>query len=283
MADFQSLNNLTQLGKVPIDMTIEGHNAFLRGQNADQIGLQELMRKQAHEQQMDPMRVAHQQLVNKGLTLGNEKSDYELKSLGRKDKMETELWDQTKASKLAKLLDEEGEAKANTFGQQLYQKLQTTRPGTPEHRAIMGALETTKGWVEKKRDQRYEMEKVGTQAKNARELMQMQIDAGRFKGKGGGSVSFEQTLSKFKKAHEQHQALVQAELMARQEGNDALADSYKARADAIRPQAEQELKMIPAPGAVDVGAATGMATTPQGSIAPKGKPGSSSDNPIVLR
>ena len=63
----ETLANLTQLNKVPLDMTLEGLGAVQQGRRVDDIGLQELMRKQAHETQMDPMRVAHQQLVNRGL------------------------------------------------------------------------------------------------------------------------------------------------------------------------------------------------------------------------
>lgn len=280
----ETLANLTQLNKVPLDMTLEGLGAVQQGRGADNIGLQELMRKQAFETQMDPMRVAHQQLVNRGLTLGNEESGFRLAALGRKDKMETELWDQTKASQLQKLLASEGEDKAKVFGQNIYRQLQTTKPGTPQHRALMGALQTTQEWVEKARDQRDRLAQVGAQGANAKELMQMQIDAGRFKKSDKFGASFEQKLMTFKKAHEQHQALVQAAMMARQEGNEPLAETYEARALAIRPQAEQELRMIAQPGQLDVPAVANLPATPQGSIAPaKGKPGSSPDNPIVLR
>lgn len=65
MNGFQSLSNLTQLDKVPIDMTLEGLQAYHQGQRADQIGLQELMRKQAFEQSADPMRLQDMQTSNR--------------------------------------------------------------------------------------------------------------------------------------------------------------------------------------------------------------------------
>lgn len=155
----ETLSNLTQLNKVPLDMTLEGLAAVQQGRRADDIGLQELMRKQAYETQMDPLRVAHQQLVNKGLTLGNDEAGFRLASLGRKDKMETELWDQTKATQLQKLLASEGEDKAKVFAQGIYQQLRSTKPGTPQHRALMGALATTQEWVEKARDHQAALQK----------------------------------------------------------------------------------------------------------------------------
>lgn len=155
----ETLANLTQLNKVPLDMTLEGLGAVQQGRRADDIGLQELTRKQAHEIQMDPMRVAHQQLVNRGLTLGNDEAGFRLAAMGRKDRMETELWDQTKATQLQKLLASEGDDKAKIFENGIYEQLRSTKPGTPQHRALTGALETTRGWMEDRRKQQFELQK----------------------------------------------------------------------------------------------------------------------------
>lgn len=165
---FDTMTQLGQMPKVPLDMTLDGLAALRQTQQADNIGLQELMRKQSYEQQMDPLRVAEQGLRNKGLILDQQKSDYELKKLGRNDRMETELWDQTKATNLAKLLDQEGEANANMFGQQLYQRLQKTQPGTREYKAIVGALQTTKGWMEKQRDHQQRLGEIGESGRQQR-------------------------------------------------------------------------------------------------------------------
>ncbi len=165
---FDTMTQLGQMQKVPLDMTLDGLAALRQTQQADNIGLQELMRKQAYEQQMDPLRVAEQGLRNKGLILDQQKSDYELRKLGRNDKMETELWDQAKATALAKMLDQEGEANANMFGQQLYQRLQKTQPGTREYKAIVGALQTTKGWMEKQRDHQQRLGEIGESGRQQR-------------------------------------------------------------------------------------------------------------------
>lgn len=154
-----TLQGLGSLNRVPLDMTLDGLAAVRQQQQADTIGLEELMRKQQQAQRMDPLLVAEQELRNKGLTLGNQKNDYELASLGRKARMETALWDQTKATELAKLLDAEGAANAKSFEQGIYKQLQTTPKNSPQYKALTGALETTRGWLEKRRDQEFDLEK----------------------------------------------------------------------------------------------------------------------------
>lgn len=59
-----TLQGLTQLNQVPVDMTLEGMAALRQRQQTDAITLQELARKQQHEQQMDPLRIRQQQLAN---------------------------------------------------------------------------------------------------------------------------------------------------------------------------------------------------------------------------
>lgn len=54
-----------------------------------------------------------------------------------------------------------------------------------------------------------------------------------------------------------------------------LAESYRARAEEIRPQAEAELRMLQKPGEIDLSKSRTpgqpLPVTPQGSIAPKSK------------
>ena len=59
-----TLQGLTQLNQVPVDMTLEGMAALRQRQQTDAITLQELARTQQHEQQMDPLRIRQQQLAN---------------------------------------------------------------------------------------------------------------------------------------------------------------------------------------------------------------------------
>lgn len=58
------LTDLTQLPKVPVDMTLEALAATGREQQSEKIGLQELMRRQQFEQQADPMRLQRMQTDN---------------------------------------------------------------------------------------------------------------------------------------------------------------------------------------------------------------------------
>lgn len=203
----ETLNNLTQLNKVPLSMTLEGLEAVQQGRRADDIGLQELMRKQAYETQMDPLRVAHQQLVNKGLTLGNEKTGYELASLGRKDRMETELWDQKKATELQKLLASEGEAAAKVFTQNIYSQLRTTKPGSPQYKALMGALATTQDWVTSNRDQQYKLAQIEAQGRQQQKLAELRKPAtpsfdvpGILRNVMSGKLNYEKAATMFETA-----------------------------------------------------------------------------------
>jgi len=68
-----TLQGLTQLNQVPVDMTLEGLRAIGQRQRTDEITLQELARKQQYEQQADPLRIRQMQLAN----------DVSLQNLGR--------------------------------------------------------------------------------------------------------------------------------------------------------------------------------------------------------
>ena len=277
---FETIAQLGQMPKIPLDMTLDGLAAIRQTQQADQIGLQELMRKQAYEQQMDPLRVAHQQLTNKGLTLENQKGEFELKKLGRNDRMETDLWDQTKATKLAKMLDEQGEAEANVFGQQLYARLQKTRPGTAEHKAILGALETTKGWVEKRRD-------AAIAEAAQKRLFEQQTNLENLRQQGRLAVAnLKKDIAGTKDPKKLEELLTnytnQALKMPPGPERDALEQDIaytRQLMNLVRPPA-----LMVNPGAV--GGGTLLEDPSQRPLPPmpgKSKPGSSPDNPIVLR
>lgn len=250
-----TLQGLTQLNQVPVDMTLEGLRAIGNRQRTDEITLQELARKQMVAQQMDPLKIREQQLAN----------DVSLQTLGRvtRENKENDFTsDARMQAELKKHLLNASQADLDQVAQH-GQRLAYSQ--NPKERAIGQAL------LLQSKEAIQEREKIRLQGAQQQELMRMQIDAGRFKKTDKSGFSFEQSLSKFKKAHEQHQALVQQALMARREGNEPLAESYEARAEAIRPQAEAELRMLQQPGQVDLAATGGIAVTPQGSIAPQNK------------
>jgi len=250
-----TLQGLTQLNQVPVDMTLEGLRAIGNRQRTDEITLQELARKQQYEQQADPLRIRQMQLAN----------DVSLQNLGRMTRENKEgdfTSDARMQAELKKHLLSASQADLDQVAQH-GQRLAYSQ--NPKERAIGQAL------LLQSKEAIQEREKIRLQGAQQQELMRMQIDAGRFKKADKGGLTFEQSLSKFKKAHEQHQALVQQALMARREGNEPLAESYEARAESIRPQAEAELRMLQQPGQVDLAATGDIAVTPQGSIAPQNK------------
>jgi len=256
-----TLQGLTQLNQVPVDMTLEGLRAIGQRQRTDEITLQELARKQQYEQQADPLRIRQMQLAN----------DVSLQNLGRMTRENKEgdfTSDARMQAELKKHLLSASQADLDQVaqhGQRLAYSMHQDPATRAKERAIGQAL------LLQSKEAIQEREKIRLQGAQQQELMRMQIDAGRFKKADKGGFTFEQSLSKFKKAHEQHQALVQQALMARREGNEPLAESYEARAESIRPQAEAELRMLQQPGQVDLAATGDIAVTPQGSIAPQNK------------
>jgi hypothetical protein len=96
------------------------------------------------------------------------------------------------------------------------------------------------------------------------------IDAGRWK-RAGKVQSIEMTIATAKSARERHQALIDAATIATQDGDEALAESYNARAAAIRPQAEAEIANLqPRPGSPSLPALAGIPVNPNISVAPPG-------------
>ena len=107
-----------------------------------------------------------------------------------------------------------------------------------------------------------------------KELEDARIKAGKYKS-NTATKNFESTLETAKTAAQRHQLLIDGATVARQSGNEELAASYKARAEAIRPQAEAELRMLQKPGDIDLSKprtpGQPLPTVPQSSIAPGGQ------------
>jgi hypothetical protein len=259
-----------------------------RAQQHDQTGLADLMRASQHEATMDPIRVQQGQatladtqagtagklLNNDAQRMKNEVDAYVLpqaKLQAAKDLIlkGSEADEKMFAIEVDKMLRSD-DPKQRAYGTQL---LNTSRKAVEEKRAAESQRLTNQQRIELEGKQR--MREIGAQGGNAKELLQMQIDAGRFtKTDKNAPVTFEQSFTKLKKAHEKHAALIDAARAATQEGNEALAQSYLARADDLRPQAEAELRMLQKPGEVDLSQqrvpGQPIPTTPRESIAPAG-------------
>lgn len=195
-----TLLDLTRMDKIPVEFTLDGMRALRRNEETDQINLQELMRKQAYEQQMDPLRIQQQQLANQrsGQLLGE--GEYSLATMGRKDQMERDLFGTTQQAKLKELLASASDNDAKMFENELYNRARQARPGTPEHSAAMKALEFTRGAIEEKR--KSDLALRATHANNATQikLEQMRIDAGKYVKQDRFKLSFQEELARAKNA-----------------------------------------------------------------------------------
>jgi hypothetical protein len=121
--------------------------------------------------------------------------------------------------------------------------------------------------------------------KHEKEREDAEIAAGKYSNKNSVKT-IEQTIAGAKTASQRHQALIDAATVAAQSGNNELAESYLARAEEIRPQAEAELRMLQKPGEVDLSKprvpGKPVPVTPQSSIAPNSAKPGSRENPIKL-
>lgn len=108
-----------------------------------------------------------------------------------------------------------------------------------------------------KHDQR--QQELMTQGGNARDLMQQQIDAGRFEkanqAKGAqGIVDYQ--LARAKKASDQYAILTRAAAMFQQQGDMETALKYQGQADALQPAVAAEQAAYAKPGTANIDAVT---------------------------
>lgn len=185
-----TLQQLAQLNKVPLDMTLDSLRAVQRGVQKEDIGLQELLRKQQYEQQMDPLLLQAKQLENRGLGINN---DQGLQTLQRQ-RREKEIADFTKdldmqnnyKAALNKASDED-------LKTALYRAQKMAFSDDPRVRAQGEAIftRTKEAWLERQKNNN-EMAKVGAQGRNAAEVARIGADsrvaaAGQ---KGAGKTAF---------------------------------------------------------------------------------------------
>lgn len=121
-----------------------------------------------------------------------------------------------------------------------------------------------------KHDQK--MSEIGATGSNQANVMQMQIDAGRFRDKNA-AIGFWGSFGKLKNARDKHAALILEARKEEQEGNITGASQLRQMAEDIRPQAEAEIgRLQQQPGTPDIAAITQgkVPTAPAQSIAPGG-------------
>lgn len=258
-----TIASLAQMDKIPVGFTLDGLRALRNKQEQDQIGLEELVRKQSFEREMDPLRVQQAGLANMGAQQGLQRGEFDLGSMGRKDSMERELFDTTKQAKLKELMAGASDSETKMFENQLYQQVRQLRPGTPQHVAAMKALDFTRGAIEEKR--KSDLALRATQATNATQLRleQMRIDAGKYDKMQSMKIGFEYEMGKARNAIEQMKVIRDYAARAAVDSAYAPLLQYLQQLErTTRPAYDAEVTNTgPKPGGVDV-REYGIPTTP---------------------
>lgn len=279
-------SSLAQLSNVRPDYMPDVWQWQQNAAQHDQVGLADLMRNAEHEKAMDPGRLAQQQATLESTIASTEGTRLDNQGKVMKNELEQYLLPQKKIQQFQDLILKGNEADEKLAQLEIDKMLRDPDPVVQARGKQL--LAVSRKAIEEKRKADIEaankekeirlqnqgrLAEIGAQGKNQERVMQMQIDAGRFKKTDKNTpATFEQIYSKLKKAHEKHGALIDAARVAMQEGNEPLAESYLARAEDLRPQAEAELRMLQKPGDVDLSQkrepGQPIPTVPKGSIAP---------------
>jgi hypothetical protein len=213
----ETLNALGRLNQVPLDMTLEGLRSIGQTQQTDQIGLQELMRKQQFEQSMDPMRMQQQQtLNNQGLanlaktTRENRENDYTSKA-----RMDAELH---KAYASASEADVKG---AMARFQQLASSMD------PRERQIgITGLQSSKDWLMQKETNDRHLEGIRLQGANQL-AVQKEANKGRVELKGMAGAGGGKKDVDWKNPEAAYGALMKEAVKLELAGNDEAALPFR--------------------------------------------------------
>lgn len=243
-----TLQGLTQLNQVPVDMTLEGMAALRQRQQTDAITLQELARKQQHEQQMDPLRIRQQQLAN----------DVSLQNLGKTTRDNREADFTSNARMQDELKKHLLNADASDLAQIEQQGQRLAYSTNPRERATgQQILLQTKAAIQ-------EREKIRLQGQNAERLMGIQVNAGRFtKPAPVDRNTLLIKLRSSKSALQTAEILDQAHSEAVAAGDTAGAQELAVRAMQARQRAAEDARNrgLATPG-IDIGATGGLAMNP---------------------
>lgn len=271
MAQYQPLVNptsLANLNQVPLDMTLEGMDWFNQARNADSQNFQDLPGLLAHEQALRPLKQQQMQIANDtGLAqLPGVKAQSSM--LQRKNKMEDITFNddvKVKLSDLATKLKENDIKQIEAEGQKLL-----TYPNPDDRWRGAQLLAASKEMFAVNHGQYQAIELEGIRHRNAKELRQMDIDAGKYAKTPRSGKSPEEILASmgFEKASVYYDAKAQA---AEEAGNKEHAQYYRDQADKMK-QAYERAKVLQGQaasgGKIDAPAVTGLPATPQ--VQPQG-------------
>lgn len=249
-----TLQGLTQLNQVPVDMTLEGLRAVGQRQRTDEITLQELARKQQYEQQADPLRIRQMQLAN----------DVSLQNLGRVTRENKEgdfTSDARMQAELKKHLLSASQADLDQVaqhGQRLAYSMHQDPTTRAKERAMGQAL------LLQSKEAIQEREKIRLQGQNAMALQADAIRAGRFShAPQRDTNSLTVKLRGSKSAAQTAEILDQAYAEAFAAGDMEGAKEIASRAIAARQRAAEDARNrgLATPG-MDIGTQAGVAMNP---------------------
>ncbi len=265
-----TLNGLTQMNQVPVDMTLDGLAALRRREVVDRIAMQDAQRKLQQETTMDPLRVRQQQLSN-DLTL-------QQVAQATRNNREADFVSPVKMlSDYKGYLAKAGDDDIKLATQQAQQMAFSQDPSVAERgRALLGA---TKEFLLQRQKDVADLDKVKQQGRDQRQLMQMQIDAGRFAKANKFGMSFTQQLS-FENDPVKKLTLIRSGMAQAKDDPElqAMLPLLQEMERQIRPIAERKLSAgAQRPGAVDIQQLTngGVPTAPDMSLTPPGTPAAS--------
>lgn len=180
----ETLNALGRLNQVPLDMTLEGLRSIGQTQQADQIGLQEMLRKQQFEQQADPMRLQQ---------MGTE-NGRGLQALAKAKRENVEADYTSKARMDAELHKAFAESSGADVKRAMDRFQQMAMDPNPQIRKIgVTGLQSSKDWLMAKETNDRHLEGIREQGKTARYVADRAADTrvqvAGMKGAGGGGFN----------------------------------------------------------------------------------------------
>jgi hypothetical protein len=270
-ANYPDLNAMFgNMSMLPAQLGMQQWN---QAQQNEEANMAAALQNLAFNEEMNPLKVREKGLTNMGLEADLPGKQATSSLLQDKAKVSRDTLGLQLDAESAKLLEAISADEAKQI-ENMFQKMAYSNDPVQRQIGIQG-LEFSKTVLQEKTKQKYMSDRQEglerIRGKNQKELMQMQIDAGRFKKGGGNIKTAEQALANAKSARERHQMLIDLATVAQQDGNDQLYESYMARAEAVRPQAEAEIKNLsPRPGdpALDK---LNIPTNPNLTITPPGK------------
>jgi hypothetical protein len=275
-----SIQTLSQMGKVPLAFTGDALASLDRGNAADQSNLQDLFSQNDHMAAMRPMQ-------EQQLSLGNQTTQASLPGivaqssmLGRKNSMEESTFNLDIKNKLKEAALKASEQDLKGIAQHAQQLMYSRNPAEVDEGKQLWMA--SQHMMEERQKHTWDMEKV--KEHNAG-MISARI-AGK-SGTGKGPRDFMTALDKIKKPSERHAFMTsEAARLHAQDPENPMIEILGAMIESNIPQVEAERQDAitrAAGGITKDGNGKWVPATPAPLSAPKSKPGSSPDNPIVLK